>query len=123
MQLPSVYRKELSDLGAVRSTHPLHPVRGCCEHIGKWFDPGNAVYAMTFKAICPSLQQENYNNEAIGDICKAWLACGMGSEILACRSLAVGIEGVAAVLYIIAMMKNVYTLQDLDEVCGEYAFD
>ena len=123
MQLPFGYRINLSNLGVVRCTHKLHPVHACREHIGNWFDPGNAVYAMTLKAICPSLQQEKYNNEAIGDICRAWLACGMRSAILACRSLAAGIEGVAAYLYIIAMLKNVNTLQDLDEVCREYFLD
>ena len=123
MELPRVYRKKLTHLGAVRCTHPLHPAHYCCNHIGKCFDPGNAVYAMTLKAICPSLQQDNYNNETIGDICEAWLATGMRSEIPACRSLAVGVEGVAAVLYIVAMLKNVNTLQELDEVCKEYVLN
>ena len=78
---------------------------------------------MTLHAICPSLLQVDYNDETLGDICEAWLACGMRSNIPAARSLAVAIEGIAGLLYIIAMMKDVYTLDDLDELCKEYNFD
>ena len=41
----------------------------------------------------------------------------------ASRSLAVAIEGIAGLLYIIAEMKDLYTLDDLDELCKEYNFD
>ena len=119
--LPARYRKDLSYEGAVRSTSPLHPIHDVCEHIGPWFEPGNRVYAMTLHAICPSLSQVvDYNDVTLGDICEAWLACGMRSSIPASRSLAVAIEGIAGLLYIIAEMKDLYTLDDLDELCKEY---
>ena len=120
-----MYRKKLTHLGAVRCTHPLYPATYCCNIIGKCFDPSNAVYAMTLKAICPFLEQDYYNNETICDICEAWLATGMTSEIPACRSLAVGVDGIAAVLYIIALLTNVNTLQELDKVymeCEEHPY-
>ena len=94
--LPARYRKDLSYEGAVRSTSPLHPIHDVCEHIGPWFEPGNRVYAMTLRAVCPELVQVGYNAGKLGDICEAWLACGMrSSSIPASRSLVVAIEGIA----------------------------
>ena len=123
MQLPAAYRKALSHEGACRSTSTFHPIHGYDDHIGNYFDPGNRVYAMTLRAVCPELVQVGYNAEKLGDICEAWLACGMRSNIPAARSLAVAIEGIAGLLYIIAVMKDFYTLDDLDELCKEYNFD
>ena len=120
MQLPAGYRKALSHEGAVRSTSTLHPVHGFDDHIGNYFDPGNKVYAMTLRAVCPELLQVGYNDEKLGDICEAWLAVGMKSSIPAARSLAVAIEGISGLLYIIAVVKDIYTLDDLDQVCREY---
>ena len=118
MQLPADYRMGLSYEGAVRSTSPLHPIHGVDDHIGNYFDPGNRVYAMTLQAIWPSLLQVDYNDRKLGHICEAWLACGMRS-----RSLAEAIEGVAGVVYVIAMMNNIYSLKDLDELSNEYKLD
>ena len=104
MQLPAAYRKALSHEGACRSTSTFHPIHGYDDHIGNYFDPGNRVYAMTLRAVCPELVQVGYNAEELGDICEAWLACGMRFNIPAARSLAVAIEGIAGLLYIIAVM-------------------
>ena len=97
--MPARYRKDLSYEGAVSPFHsPLHPIHDdVCEHIGPWFEPGNRVYAMTLHTICPSLPQlVDYNDETLGDICEAWLACGMrSSSIPASRSVVVAIEGIA----------------------------
>ena len=123
MQLPAAYRKALSHEGACRSTSTFHPIHGCDDHIGNYFDPGNRVYAMTLRAVCPELVQVGYNAEKLGDICEAWLACGMRLNIPAARPLALEIEGIAGLLYIIATIKDIYTLDDLDELCKEYNFD
>ena len=115
MELPRAYRKTLSHFGAVRSTHRHHPVHGFCDRIGAYFDPGNAVYAMTLKAICPCLQQAEFNDETLGDVCEAWLAIGARSDIAASRSLMRGLEYVAGCLYIIATVRNVWSLADMDK--------
>jgi len=120
MQLPAAYRKTLSHEGAVRSTSTLHPIHGCDDHIGNYFDPGNKVYAMTLRAVCPELLQVGYNDNTLGDICEAWLAAGIKSSHWAARSLAAAIEGISGLMYIITVAKDIYTLAELDQLCREY---
>lgn len=116
MELPAPYRKKLSHYGAVRTAHRLHPIHFVSDRIGSCFDPSNAVYALVLRAICPAVQRMPFNEETLGDICEAWLATGMQSRSPAARHLALGIEGVAAILYVVGQLGNVWSLEALDEL-------
>ena len=116
--LPYQYRKEVSRFGAIRSTHRKHPVHGVCDHIGPYFDPTNHWYAMALAAVCPQIQTLGFNECTLGDICEALLAVGMKSLLPSSRTLAVKLEGVVSLLYIVACDLSIWTLADLDDWCN-----
>ena len=59
-----------------------------------------------------------YNHKTFGDICEAWLAIDMRSEVPAARSLACRVEGVVSHLYIVVCEFDIWTVEELDARLG-----
>ena len=69
-------RKKISHCGAVRTLKAHHPTHFRCPVLGNVFDPGNAVYEITWKLIVPKFRAAFWNQETFGDIAEGILGVG-----------------------------------------------
>ena len=118
-------RKKISHCGAVRTLKAHHPTHFRCPVLGKVFDPGNAVYEITWKLIVPKFRASFWNEVTFGDIAEGILGVGynmaqLSSEInfaMELTSAAQIIEEVSRLVFDVAcffpMATSVASLKEL----------